>query len=750
MACAIMIILYVRFELSYDKYHVNKDNLYRVVKNDWIGTPAALPNVIQMGIPEIEKAISIDFFTRESGVKSFAYGDNRFNEKRFFLADPGFFDLFSFEFIQGDKTTALEQPNSIVLTESTAERYFGKEDPIGKILLYENRKNFVVTGVVKDVPQNTHFIFDLVAPFRNMPELYNNDYYECWGCSNFETYILLVNGAPTERIIDKIGDIYMQYSGRDEHDLILQKISDVHLKSKLRGELGQNGSISEMIIFSAIALIVLLIACVNYMNLAIARFSKRLREVGMRKIVGAGRFQIIRQFLGEAIILCLISLIFAVILVEVFLPIFNNIIGKQLVLYDDNKIFIIIVLILFAILTGILSGSYPAFHLSSLPMLKLMKGDFIKRKRGISLRKIMVISQFSISVFFIIFMLMIKEQLNYINTTDMGLTKENIVILPLGEKMSDKFLTFRDELLNYPDIEDVSFSKFAFNDPGFHQTSSWEGQDENKQISMFLSPVDEHFLNTYKIEILKGKNFSENQLTEKEYIINEEVAKVMEIEDPIGKRFSISGEGRIIGMVKNFNFLSLHNPIMPIVLVVSPRHFNKISVKVKSSDMSASINKIKTTWDEIIRDRPFNYDFLENQYNALYHAEQKAGKIFGFVTIMAIFISCLGLFGIASFTAEQKTKEIGIRKALGSTESGIIYLLSKEFTILVLIANIIAWPIVLWVISKWLQNFVYHADINILLFVGTFLFSLLIALLTISFQSIKAARTNPVDTLRYE
>jgi len=400
MACAILIILYVRLELSYDKYHINKDNLYRVVQSDWIGSPAALSNAIQMEIPEIKKAISIDYFTRESGVKSFSNGEKRFNEDKFFLADPGFFDMFSFEFILGDKTTALEKPNSLVLTKSTAERYFGNEDPVGKILLYENRKNFMVTGVIKDVPQNSHFTFDMLAPFKNMPELYNNDYYDCWGCSNFETYVLLANNAPLENIIDKIGNVYMQYSGRDEHDFILQKITDVHLKSKLRGELGQNGSISEMIIFSAIALIVLLIACVNYMNLAIARFSKRVREVGMRKIVGAHRFQIIRQFLGEAIVLCLISLVFAVILVEIFLPSFNNLIGKQLVLYDNNKIFIVLVLILFAIITGIISGSYPAFHLSSLPMLKLMKGDFLRRKRGLSLRKIMVISQFSISVFF--------------------------------------------------------------------------------------------------------------------------------------------------------------------------------------------------------------------------------------------------------------------------------------------------------------------------------------------------------------
>jgi len=505
MACAIMIILYVRLELSYDKYHENEDNLYRVVMTDWIGSPAALAEAIEMEIPEIEKAITIDYFTRESGVKAFKYNDNQFNEKHFFLADPGFFDLFTFEFISGDKNTALMQPNSLVLTESTAKRYFGDDDPIGEILIYENRKDFIITAVIEDVPQNTHFSFDLLAPFKNMPELYNNDYYTCWGCANFETYILLRENTIPKGIANKIGEIYMQYSGREEHDFIMQKVTNVHLTSKLRGELGQNGSITEIIIYSVIALIVLLIACVNYMNLAIARFSKRIREVGIRKIVGAGRIQIISQFLGEAIFLCLISLIFAVILVEIFLPGFNNIIGKQIILYESNKVLIITGLIVFAILTGIVSGSYPALFLSSKKLLILIKGDFIKRKRGLSLRKIMVISQFGISVFFIVFMLMSRSQIKFINTTDLGFTKENIVILPLGEQMSEKFLTFRDELLKYPNIEDVSFSKFAVGDPGYYQTAEWEGQDENMDVSMFASPVDRNLLIHIKSKYFKEK-----------------------------------------------------------------------------------------------------------------------------------------------------------------------------------------------------------------------------------------------------
>ncbi|MFC2121048.1 ABC transporter permease [Bacteroidota bacterium] len=750
MACSILIILYVRMEFSYDKYHENKELLYRVVKDDWIGTPAALANAIQLEIPEIQKAISIDYFTRESGVKAFKYEDKQFNEEYFFLADPGFFDMFSFEFILGDKKTALDDPNSIVITDSTASRYFGNEDPIGKILVYENRKDFRVTGVIKNIPQNTHFKFDMVAPFKNMPDLYGNDYNTCWGCSNFETYILLNENASIDNLADKIGNIFMQYSGRDKHDFIVQKVTDVHLRSKLRGELGQNGSLTEIIIFSAIALIVLLIACVNYVNLAIARFSKRIKEIGMRKIVGANKFQIIRQFLGEAIVLCLVSLVFAVILVEIFLPMFNNIIGKELVLYGTNKVFIITGLIFFAIITGILSGSYPAFHFSRLPLLKLMKGDFIRRKRGITLSKVMVISQFSISVFFIIFILMIRDQIKYINTTDMGFTKENLIVVPLGEKMSNKFLTFREELLTYTDIEDVSFSKFGLGDPGYHQTANWEGQDEKIDVSMFAAPVDEHFINTYKIQILKGKDFTDGPLSQYEYIINENAVELIGVENPIGLKFNIFGEGRIIGIVKDFNFLSLHAPIMPIVFSVRPKLFSNIAIRISEENISTTLRIIENTWNKIISDRPFSSSFFEDQHNSLYQSEQKAGKIFGFVTLMAIFISCIGLFGIASFTSEQRTKEVGIRKSLGSSVKEIVILLTKEFAVLVLIANIIAWPIVFLVIRKWLQNFSYHTDIKILIFIAAGLFTLLLALLTIGFQSIKAANTNPVDTLRYE
>ena len=738
MASFIFIILYLNFELSYDKFHNNCDNIYRIDEPTGIWTPSSLATRIKEEMPEVVEAIRIDYYTQASK-KAFTFKDKIFNENKFFLVDPEFFDLFSFELISGNAKSILNEPGSIIISESVAKKYFGKENAIGKVLKYENEQDYIVKGILANIPENTHFQIDLLASYKNLKK-----------SGNVITYLQLDDNVSPESFLDKLDELDTKRTGKTwRNSYQLQKVTDIHLKSHIRGEISINGNLTEIYLFSAIALIILLIACINYMNLATARYIKRIKEVSIRKVVGARKNQLIRQFLGESIIISVIAIIFAVILVEIFLPYINQILERNITLYNYNNILIIGGLILFAIITGLISGCYPAFFLSSIKVQSLIKGINKNKLSTETSRKILVIFQFSLTIFFIIFTLSVKQQMKYIRNKDMGFSMDKIINIPINDSIGSKHYALKDELLMNPGISEITFSNFRIGENNWYQSTTWEGMEEGEQDMMCWIPVDYDFINTFKLEITKGNNFSQSSKKELEYIINESAEKHIGWDDPIGKEFEIVGKGKVIGVVKDFNYKSLYTKVEPCVLVAYPEEFNIISLKMNEYNNEQK-TRIKKVWESIIPEKPCEPYLFADNYYSLYQSEQKTDKTMSTMVILTIIISCMGLFGLTSFITNQRTKEIGIRKAIGASVSNIILMLSKEFAILVIISNIIAWPFAYFVIKKWLMNYEYNISISIFNFIIPGIIVMILALLTVYLQSIKAANTKPVDTLRHE
>lgn len=770
VAACILILLYVNDELSYDKYNKKAERTYRLYAKvimqeremNMVVTPAPAGATLVHDFPEVVQ------YTRllPNANMLIRYKENVFNETRFFWADSTLFDVFTIPFIEGNPGSALNQPHTVVLTESLAKKYFGNEDPMNKTMNFEDGTPYKVSGVVKDCPANSHFHYDIFASMASIQAGKSN----FWVNNNFYTYIVLKKGASASSLQAKLPALVKKYAGPQIYKALgitfdewekrgntfqfyLQPLTSIHLHSNMENELEANGNINYVYVFSITAIFILLIACINFMNLSTARSVTRSKEVGVRKVLGSNKVQLVKQFLFESFILTFIAISVAVLLVEIFLPSFNNLAGKNLHTSYFSSLLAIPALLIAVLIVGLISGSYPAFFLSSFQPSKILKARMSGNK-GSWLRSGLVIFQFSISIILFIGTIIIYNQMKYIQNADLGFNKEHVLVIQRAWALENHAQAFKDELLKNPRIISASNT----NDLPGHQSSETVFKLENapasKQYLMSLISTDDKFAKTMGIEVVKGRYFSKkNPSDSTAVVINESAAKTFNLVDPVGKRIIFAGQNStstIIGVVKDFHLMSLHQKIQPLIIYYSRGQTAYLPIRISSNDIPASVSLVKNAWKKFVPNKPFEYFFLDEDLNRLYQSEIKTGQILTSFSVLAIFIACLGLFGLASFTAERRTKEIGIRKALGASIPGVIYLLSKEFTKWVLIANVIAWPIAYYFMNDWLKDFAYRINIPLWAFILSGVLAFVIALITVSTNAIKAAKANPVDSLRYE
>jgi len=767
MTCFILIILFINYEFSYEEHHTNADRIYKIYIEHHLPTgvnrirssPVPLAETLHNEIPEIQD------FTRMQTIGNplVHYDDRGFYEDGVVFVDPGIFSLFSFHFVAGDKEQILNDKNSAVLTEDMAVKYFGRENPIGKSLVVNGNLSILVNGVIKNHPENTNIHPDILISFGTLEEIAGKEYMTNWLSQIVQSYILVPEHTSVSQLEEKIQIAFKKHVREDDDRILkLDQFSRMHLYS----ELEDTGDIKTIYIFMAIGFLIILTACINFMNLATARSVKRAKEVGLRKVVGAVRGQLIKQFIGESAVFSTLSLLLALILVFLFLPTLNTLTGQFVRFEDLGRAEIFLSLIGIVLLVGLLSGSYPALFLSAFQPANVLKGTLKSGTKGGLFRKILVVAQFGISIILIVCTIILNKQLHYIQKRPLGFKKDQIVVIRNSDRQRN-IAPLKEELLSNPNISGVTSSLQLPSSIGMYNNVTWEGAVGEEQTEIIHNRVDYDFLDTYEIELLAGRNFSKEYPSDlgggqapdstRSIIINEEAVRRFGWEDPIGKRvIQVYGERRIyftvIGVVKDFHFSSLRNPIKPMNFFLSPDSNRYISAKMLSQDISGTLKFIEETWKKLAPESPIEYFFLDTVFESRYRSEERLQRLFSYFSGLAIFIACLGLFGLASFAAEQRTKEIGIRKVLGASETSLIFLLSKEFTLLVLIANLVAWPLAYLAMHNWLEGFAYRIQLNSHL--GFFLLAsamaLFIAWLTVSFQAIKVSLVNPIKSLRYE
>ena len=752
LTCSVLILIWVQDELNYDRFHNNAKELHRILLDPLKAattheavSPPILARKMKEEIPEVANATRI----LPHGRMLFTHKDKTFYEERGLLADPTFFEMFSFPFILGEPKIALKDLHSLVLTEEMAKKFFRNTNPIGKTITINNRTDYKVTGVIGDVPANSHLQFKFVRPFELLGKTGRN--LETWSNVSFYTYVQLRKNSSVEDVNNKL-KLMIEREDPDHNLYYLQPLTHIHLYSKFNFDFAAHGNIIYVYVFTAAVLFVLLIACFNFVNLATARSGTRAKEVGMRKVIGAKKSDIIKQFYGESLLTSLIALCLAVALILLLLPAFNNFSGKELAFSLSGNMELILGFIAIAILTGILSGSYPALFLSTFHPIKVIRGNLKSGNRGTRFRKILVVTQFSLTITLFIGTAVVHSQMSHIRGRNLGYDKEHIVVFPLRGDMQKNFETLKNDLLQNTAIINVAGTSSLPTHIGSGTSSAWwEGKEDGVRIQMQVNLVDSDYLGTFKMEMSQGRFFSREYPTDSlAFVLNEAAIKAIGMESPVGKRFRASGkEGSIIGIIKDFNYKSLHTEIEPLILMMDPRAYYAC-VRINADKISAAIKSLEGTWNKLVPGFPFEYSFLDGRINNLYRAEQRMGKVFNSSTLLAILIACLGLFGMASFTAERRTKEIGIRKVLGASVPSVVSLLSKEYVKMVVISNLIAWPAAYYVMNQWLQGFAYRTNIQIWTFFMAAASALLIAVLTVSYHTIKTATANPVDSLRYE
>jgi putative ABC transport system permease protein len=744
MACCILILLWVQDELSYDRFHKNADDIYRLTTTTpnsvWSSSPWALMPTLKKDFPEVIKGT----WYAET-VKPLKYKENAFNEK-FALVSPEFFEMFTFPFKEGDPKTALAELNSVVVTEKAAKKYFGVKKAIGQVILFDNRVDLVVSGVIEDVPANSSLQFDfLTHPFH----VFGEDRLKTWS-ADCASYVLLHGNADAAEVDRKIKETINKYQQRTSYKLYanLQPLKKIHLYS-----LNGTDPIVYVYLFSAVAVIVLLIAGINFVNLSTACSSKRTKEVGMRKVIGATRKDVVKQFFGESVLLAVFALIMAVSLVFFALPTFKSLTEKQLTLNVAQNFEILMGILLIAVLTGVISGIYPALFLSSFQPVTSLKSTTSKSSKGGLFRKYLIILQFTTSVVLIISTTVVFKQMNFIRSKDLGFNREQIVTIRTSRELRKNYETIKQELLNDSRIEHVTAASSIPLEINNNNPVYWEGRTAERSEQMNFACVDYDYFETFDMKMIHGRSFSKDFPTDREnYIINETALKMTGFKEPVGKMFSMgTNEGELIGVVKDFHGTSLHSDIRPVVFCLYQNlPYFQMFVKISSNDIPRTIANIKNTVTKFTPNFIFSFTFLDEEFDRQYRNEERLGRIFNYFTFLAIFVSCLGLFGLASFAAEQKTKEIAVRKVLGASAAKIAARLSKEFLVLVGIANLIAWPSAYVLMKNWIQSYSYHTKIQIWMFLEAGILALIIALLTVSYQSLKAASRNPVESLKYE
>jgi putative ABC transport system permease protein len=754
MACFILIGLWVQDELSFDRFHEKKDRIFRIVNKTQDGD--FIPNPTYALAPELKSLYKeVEDYARVWPWYGslVTYEDKKFEEDNICLTDPGFFRMFSFTFIIGDPATALDNLDAIVITESTAKKYFGEKNPIGKTLyLTQEERDFTVTGVIEDIPTNSHIQFDLATRV----ELLGEDRLARWEEWMGPCYILLRPNVSAEAFTSKIAGIFKEYEDPEAtYSPMLQPLTRVRLYERVRP-----GSVKTVAIFSVIAAFILLMACVNFMNLTTARSTRRAREVGMRKVIGAVRPQLIKQFLGEALVVAFFSLVLSLIVVEIALPQFNLFAGKSLTLLSRANFSIILTLLLVTFLTGLLAGSYPAFYLSSFRPVYTLKNRPRFGSKGSGMRKLLIVFQFVISVGLITCTLVVTKQLHFIQTYDIGIDRENVVILINNPTLQSRFDAFKNELLTISGIRFVTSAAQGPTNIGQSISIDWEGNPDEEMLGIDYTVVDYDFFKTFDMEITRGRGFSQEFATDmrEACVITETTAKRMGLENPIGMTIYMSHpawpesfrRARVIGVVKDFHARTLHNPVRPFVFRMYRPWHTFVFIKLEGTHIPETLAKIESTFKSHTEGYPYRYFFYEDFYDRQYQPEWRLGQLFNGFSLLSIVIACLGLFGLGAYTAEQKTKEIGIRKILGASFPGIVALTAKEFIKWIAIANLVAWPLAYFVMRGWLRDFAYKVSIDPLIFILAAGMTLFIAFVTVSYHSIKSALANPVDSLRYE
>jgi putative ABC transport system permease protein len=765
IACALLILLWVRHELSYDRFHLKGNEIYRVVQHDSHGINSRSPAML--GPAVISDVPGVTAYTRVFKVPRsiFRQGEYRYYEDNGIVADPEFLSIFDFQITGGNVQTSLAEPFNIVITESLAEKYFGSTDPLFQTIELDGISEFKVAGVLKDIPATSHLQFDFILPFSLLEMVTPHDIAN-WGGFNYTTYILLDNNTDVSETTDRINTIA---SARIPPAVLpfwykfdLQPLHRCYLSAEIDNDhflgsftVSENRTTVNM--FSTIALFILLLACINFMNISTARSGTRAREIGMKKVIGSSRIQLIAQFLGEFLLISIIAFIMALVLVELFLPYFNQLSGKTLNI-DHTKNLIPYVLII--LLTTLLGGMYPAFYLSSLMPVKMLKGRIGVSGKVNKTRSLLVVFQFIISIVLIAGTIIVYQQLQYIQNKDLGFRKDNIVYIHIDQTTARQYGAIKTELLQNPDILSVSAKDCLPTDflrvlVDFY----WDEKREGQEILMELTGIDFDYIEMLGINLAEGRSFSEHFSTDAvhAFILNEEAVRQTGLASPIGQRFATwNKSGEIIGVIKNTNFKSLHREVNPQVYHIMSNLETEIGmkgvllIKISERNRHETISFIKNVWNRLNPDAPFEYHSLDHAYERLYTAEQRTKSVIEYFSYIAVLIACLGLYGLAAFTAESRRKEIGIRKTLGADIRDVVSLFTAGITRLILIANIIAWPIAWYLMTKWLDGFAYRTDLHWWVFLLAGSAALSIALLTVGIQAIKAATANPVKSLRYE
>jgi predicted permease len=760
ISCTALIGMWVSDELSYDRFHKDHDRIYRVtstlpeMKVHGAISSAPLAQAIKNEIPEVEDVVRISGFHSDL----IQVGDVKFEEKGILYADSNFFKLFTFPFIFGDPAKALLNPEGVVITEETAIKYFGTTDVLEKTIRKNNEHDFTITGVIANVPYNSHLRFDFIQPLRYLART-NRDLKEnIWDNFNWYTYLKVYDKiqqseSSISMLESKMQAIYKKNEPVLKCAFVLQPLAKIHLHSNFLADIPGHGNAQNVYIFSVVAIFILVVACLNFMNLATARAARRAKEVGLRKVAGAVRPHLMAQFLAESLVVALISLVLAVLFIYLVLPYFNDLGGKQLSL-DLTNIKIFGGLLGITVLTGLLAGSYPALYLSGFVPAAVLKGNSTARGSGSIFRNTMVVIQFAVSISLIVGTAVVYRQLQYIQQLNLGYDKENLLYVRMSGELWSKYQTLRTKLENNRLTSQYSFiSELPTGPSGATISVNWKGKDPNTQPLFYHLAIDENFEEVFKATFLDGHGYGENaQADSVNIIVNEEALKTMnmKLESAVGSRINIWGTERtIIGVVKNFNFKPVQEAIGPMFLQRNTWGGNAI-VRTLPGQIPKTIEALEEICKELNPSYPFEFNFVDQDIANMYTAEQRLGKLFNVFAVLAIVISCLGLYGLSAYLAERRTRELGIRKVLGASGFQLVYLLSATFTRPILIATIIAVPLAWYGMNEWLSGFAYHITIPWIVFVIAFVSALVIAWLTVSFESIKAARTNPVNSLRSE
>ena len=777
LAACLLIVFYVFDELSYDRYNVNADRIYRVNEDLKLGDNKVqyavcmppLAQTLKNDFPQVENAVRL----KAGGGMHVKKGNENILEYNMMFADPSIFDVFTLPIIYGNKATALTEPNTVVITESTAKKYFNRVDVVGQNIITDGNHAMKITAVIKDIPQQSHFHADFILSMASFPDSRSNE----WLRSDYNTYVLMRKGADYKKLEAQVPQLLRRYSGdqmqaelKMSYDKFEQSgsyfrmnmipLTDIHLHSNQSGELSANGTTQYVYIFSVIAIFILLIACVNFMNLSTARSSNRAREVGVRKVLGSARKYLVAQFLSESILITLLSVIIALIIAVAILPAFNHFSGKDIIVNGATLVWLIPASVCAVLIIGFLAGLYPAFFLSAFKPIDVLKGKVSAGFKGGRLRSFLVVFQFSISIILIVGTLVVYNQLHYIQNRDLGYSRNQVLIIQNAFELGGHSKTFKQEVKQLPGVENATLTGFLPTTQNRSTAIFYKQAVADPKQAIFPQTwnVDEDYVKTLGMKLAAGRNFSAQMPSDSStVVINETAAKFLGFTDAVNKIiYKSSGGGNptfkpytIIGVIKDFNFSSLRDNINPVILQLGD-DTGDLSLKVQTTNLPALLAQIETKWQGMSAAH-FQYSFMNQDFDAIYRTEQRTGTIFIAFTILAIAIACLGLFGLAAYAAEQRTKEIGIRKVLGANVSLIVAMLSRDFIKLVCIAILISSPIAWWLINKlFLQNFAYRTSIQWWMFAVAGLTAIIIAFVTISFQSIKAAVANPVKSLRSE